>query len=167
MYGILAIIPELLASEPQGLQTNVVGLPLWVWLLALIVVIILLFLLLRPAPSGEKPAVEEVPPPPVEKPAPAPAPTPAPFTDEVDSLDDLTIIEGIGPKISGVLREAGINTFQRLADSTPEQLAQILRAAGIQLFDASSWPEQASLVTMAKWTELKALQDKLVAGRKE
>ncbi len=163
MYGILAIIPGLLAPEPQGLQTNVVGLPLWVWLLALIVVIILLILLLRPAPSAEKAAVEEIAPPPAEK----PALTPAPFTDEVDSLDDLTIIEGIGPKISGVLREAGINTFQRLADSTPEQLAQILRAAGIQLFDASSWPEQASLVTMAKWTELKALQEKLVAGRKE
>lgn len=165
MNGIMAIVPGLLAPEPQGLQTNVVGLPLWVWLLALIVVIILLILLLRPAPSAEKPVVEEVPPPPVEKPA--STPPLAPFTDEVDSLDDLTIIEGIGPKISGVLREAGINTFQRLADSTPEQLAQILRAAGIQLFDASSWPEQASLVTTAKWTELKALQEKLVAGRKE
>ncbi len=163
MYGKLEVLHGLLAPEPQGLQANVLGLPLWVWLLALIVVIILLYLLLRPAPPEEKPLAEIATAPPAEK----TAEKPAPFTEEIESLDDLTIIEGIGPKISGILREGGINTFQKLADSTPEQIAQILRAAGIQLFDAASWPEQASLVIMAKWTELKALQDKLVAGRKE
>lgn len=179
----------LLAPETQGLQTPVLGLPLWVWLLALIVVIILLYLLLRPSPPEVEPVREEKTAPAEEKAVEAvitadaavpeaaapeapfseavPAPSPSPFLEEIDSLDDLTIIEGIGPKISTILREAGINTFQKLANTSPARISEILKAAGVTLFDASSWPEQASLIVAAKWTELRALQDKLIAGRQK
>lgn len=172
----------LLAQETQGLQTDILGLPLWVWLVALIVVIVLLYLLLRPSPPEASPFIEEntqpveekpaeaaaVAPEPVEpQPEAAPVPATSPFLDEADSLDDLTIIEGIGPKISSALREAGINTFQKLADTSPARITEILKAAGFTLFDASTWPEQASLIVAAKWTELRALQEKLIAGRRD
>jgi predicted flap endonuclease-1-like 5' DNA nuclease len=42
--------------------------------------------------------------------------------------DDLEIIEGIGPKIAGVFREAGINTFAQLAATPVETLREILQS---------------------------------------
>jgi predicted flap endonuclease-1-like 5' DNA nuclease len=182
MFGKPAVLSIFLAPDIQGLQRDVLGLPLWVWLLALVVVIILLYLLLRPSPP-EAETYQEVPTSPVTEmpietaapspeavvaePETAPAAATSPFLGEPDSLDDLTIIEGIGPKISGVLRDAGINTFQKLADTSPARISEILKAAGITLFDASTWPEQASLILAARWTELRALQEKLIAGRRE
>ncbi len=190
MYASLVLLSQhLLAPETQGLQSNILGLPWWVWLLGLIVVIILLYLLLRPAPPEVEPFVEVKTTPVAEKPAepatPAPespvsAPaaetplpegpftaTPSRYAEDMVSLDDLTIIEGIGPKISGVLREAGIDTFKKLAATSPARISEILKAAGITLFDPSSWPEQASLVVEARWTELRALQEKLIASRRD
>ena len=40
-------------------------------------------------------------------------------TTQPAALEDLTLIEGIGPKIATVLREAGIDTFIQLAESPP------------------------------------------------
>ncbi len=82
--------------------------------------------------------------------------------------DDLKLIEGIGPKISTVLAEAGIVTFAQLAGSDPELLEQIVREdAGIKLADPSSWPEQAGLAAAGNWDDLEQLQEELHAGRKK
>ena len=159
MYAYRAF---LLTSAAQQTQ-KILGLPWWVWVIALIIVAILLYLLTRNPAAEVKPFIEEKTSPPVEP----KAAQPAPFTADIDSLDDLTIIEGIGPKISGILREAGLNTFQKLSETPPHRIAEILKAAGINLFDASTWPEQAALISEGKWVELKALQDKLIAGRRE
>jgi len=40
--------------------------------------------------------------------------------------DKLTVIEGVGPKIAGLLNEEGINTFADLADAKIETLAAVL-----------------------------------------
>ena len=56
--------------------------------------------------------------------------------------DDLTRISGIGPKISGVLAEAGITTFAQLAGSGTDRLRRILDAAGIRA-TPDTWPAQA------------------------
>ena len=79
--------------------------------------------------------------------------------------DDLQMIEGIGPKISQVFHEAGISTFEALAQSDPETLKKHLDNAGIRLGDPTTWPEQAQLAAEGKWEELQALQDKLKGGR--
>lgn len=48
--------------------------------------------------------------------------------------DDLKIIEGIGPKIEGILHDAGIRTFAELAAASASQLEQIVREdAGIRI----------------------------------
>ena len=81
--------------------------------------------------------------------------------------DDLTKIEGIGPKVAEVLHEAGITTFAKLAESKAKDIEEILEKSGghFNAQDPTSWPEQSQLATDGKWDELKVLQDKLIAGR--
>ncbi len=81
--------------------------------------------------------------------------------------DDLTKIEGIGPKAAEVLIEAGIKTFELLSKSTPEEIKEILEKSGghFNTMDPATWPQQAALAADNKWDELKELQDKLKGGK--
>ncbi len=79
--------------------------------------------------------------------------------------DDLEIIEGIGPKIAAVLKQEGVTRFAQLASMAPERITEILRASGMRLADPHSWPEQARLAANGDMEGLKALQDRLTAGR--
>ena len=82
------------------------------------------------------------------------------------AADDLEVIEGIGPKIAGVLQAAGISTFAQLAATDVARLIEILQAAGLRLAGAESWPEQAKLAAEGDWDALKELQDRLKGGRR-
>lgn len=81
--------------------------------------------------------------------------------------DDLQIVEGIGPKIDGLLRDAGIKTWKDLATAPTDRLREILDAAGPQfnIHDPATWAEQARLADMADWDALKKYQEELTAGR--
>ena len=81
--------------------------------------------------------------------------------------DDLTKIEGVGPKAAEVLHEAGITSFAKLAESKAEDIKEIFEKSEghFNAQDPTSWPEQAQLAVDEKWDELKELQDKLIAGR--
>ncbi|HND88622.1 MAG TPA: hypothetical protein PK971_09845, partial [Saprospiraceae bacterium] len=81
--------------------------------------------------------------------------------------DDLKIVEGIGPKIEELLHQAGIKTWKALSETATDTLKGILDAAGpnFQIHDPGSWPEQAHLAHQGNWDALKALQDRLTAGR--
>ncbi len=80
---------------------------------------------------------------------------------------DLKVIEGIGPKIEGILKEAGINNWTELAASSHKRLRNILDAAGsrYKMHDPATWCDQASLAANGKWDELKKMQDKLKGGK--
>lgn len=80
--------------------------------------------------------------------------------------DDLTKIEGIGPKIAELLKAAGIVTFADLAAARLDTLNGILRTAGkrYQMHDPSSWSEQATLAARGEWSELDRLQRRLTGG---
>lgn len=80
--------------------------------------------------------------------------------------DDLTRIEGIGPKVAEILAEAGISTFEALASSSVEDIQKILTDAELQMMDATTWPQQAELAAKGDWDALKKLQDSLSGGRK-
>lgn len=89
---------------------------------------------------------------------------------ETESVsDDLTKIEGVGPKIAEVFVKAGISTFKDLSGKTSEQLKEILTEAGDQFNTATpdTWPEQAKLASEGKFEELEKLQDELKGGREE
>ncbi len=80
--------------------------------------------------------------------------------------DDLTKIEGIGPKMSAALNEAGIYSFAQLAKATEEELHHAIEKAGLRLAPGlGTWAKQAKLAADGAWDELKAYQDKLVGGR--
>ncbi len=75
--------------------------------------------------------------------APEPAPIPEP-----GSGDDLTRIKGLGPKLSSLLGQFGINRFAQIAAWTPEEIeridAQLGRFSGRITRD--KWVEQAKLL---------------------
>jgi ribosomal protein L30 len=82
------------------------------------------------------------------------------------SGDDLTKIEGIGPKMSAALIAAEIDTFEKLAASTESQLRSAIEAAGMRLAPGlESWPEQAEFAAKGDWDGLEKLQSRLVGGR--
>lgn len=80
--------------------------------------------------------------------------------------DDLTIVEGIGPKINTILQEAGIKTFKQLAETPISRLQELMVQANLRIADPASWPEQATLAAAGKMDELQKLQDGLKGGRK-
>ncbi len=91
----------------------------------------------------------------------------APKKEKAPKLDDLKIVEGIGPKIETLLKEGGINTWAELAEAPVDRLKEILDAAGprYQIHDPSSWPAQAKFAAAGQWDELKEYQEMLIGGR--
>lgn len=75
-------------------------------------------------------------------------------------------IEGIGPKVAGLLNAAGIRTFAQLAEADVEQIRQILKENRLNFINPSTWAEQARLAAGGRWQELDALQNKLKGGQR-
>lgn len=92
---------------------------------------------------------------------------PAKKTAKAKEGDDLTIIEGIGPKVAKIFVEAGITSFATLAAKTKEELEAILDPNGpiYVAMDPTTWPQQAQLLADGKMDEFKALTDELKGGR--
>ena len=117
----------------------------------------------EPTAATPEPAAE-----PVKKPA---ATTPKseakPKTKSDEKPDKLTKIEGIGPKISDLLNNAGITTFAALASTDAERIKEILAEAGnrFKRHDPTTWPKQADFAAKGMWDELKKWQDELDGGR--
>ena len=87
--------------------------------------------------------------------------------DEPPASDDLTRIEGIGPKIAGLLNAAGIHTWAQLAEAEVATLQKVLDEAGprYRIHDPATWPQQAGLAAAGSWDKLEELQDRLKGGR--
>ena len=196
LIGLLIISLGLTAfsgfSRPVGQMANT---PAWLQvllILAIVVIFVLLEVLLlwwlrrrSKADPTAMPQPKVVTPAPVEYPAspkveaPAPAVKSAPVAPVVEAAppapavksaplvpDDLKLIEGIGPKIAGILAAAGITTFAQLAAADVSHLRQILAQAGLAaLADPATWPQQAALAAAGKLDELEVLQGQLKGGR--
>jgi predicted flap endonuclease-1-like 5' DNA nuclease len=93
----------------------------------------------------------------------------APVADVVSPAvpDDLTVLEGIGPKVAKVLGGIGITTFAALAQSEAARVQEALNAAGYKYMDPTGWIEQAALAAKGDSDGLKKLQDSLKGGRKK
>ena len=80
--------------------------------------------------------------------------------------DDLTRIEGVGPKMSQALHAAGIDTFAKIAATDEDELRAAVEAAGMRLAPSiPTWRKQAEFAMRDDWDGLAAYQDQLVAGR--
>lgn len=181
MLSIFSIFLEQVAPPAQQGQ----GVPAWLWILIFLLVVLLIWWLLTRSAKEEPPHIEahhaeeahaepaedhleapallksaapepEAPPAVVEAPPPAEPPKP----------DDLTVLEGIGPKVQSVLQAAGILTFAQLAAADLGKLKEILEAAGYRYMDPTSWPEQAQLLAKGDMEAFQKLTDSLKGGRK-
>ena len=80
--------------------------------------------------------------------------------------EDLTKIEGVGPKAAEALVNAGMTTFADVAKGEPEKIKEILTEASSRMahLDPTSWPKQAQMAADGKWDELKEWQDNVKGG---
>ncbi len=106
-----------------------------------------------------KPAAEKAPAAKVEEKKEAPK-------KEAATADDLTKIEGVGPKAAEALVNAGISTFAKVADADADKMKEILTEASSRMahLDPTSWPKQAKMAVDGKWDELKEWQDNVKGG---
>lgn len=81
----------------------------------------------------------------------------------LSSHDDLTLIEGIGPKLAQILQRSNITSFKQLSETSSLTLRGILDSEGPQfkVHDPTYWPRQAALAHAGKWEELRELQSGL------
>jgi predicted flap endonuclease-1-like 5' DNA nuclease len=80
--------------------------------------------------------------------------------------DDLTRIEGIGPKIAAALRAAGITTFAVLAKARETELRKALLAAGLRSAPRlETWAKQARYLAKGDEAGLERYVKKLAARR--
>lgn len=136
--------------SPNYLQTDQ-GSNAWIWYLLLVVLTLLLivwWINRRQATSQSQP------------------PDAAVQVQREATPDDLQRIEGIGPKVSSVLNEAGITTFEALSRANPAEVQKTLNDAGLQMMNPEGWIEQASLAAKGDWQGLERLQNELKGGRK-
>jgi len=101
---------------------------------------------------------------PVSKAAPA-----AKAKKKTPKKNDLTMIEGVGPKISEILQKGGVTDFSILASTDHAKIKEMLMAEGSRyaMHDPETWPEQAAMARDEKWEALKKWQDKYKGGRKK
>lgn len=101
-----------------------------------------------------------------ESPAKAKEAPKAKAAPKAKKADDLTMVEGIGPKTAELLQGAGIASFSDLAKASADKIREMLHEAGggFASHDPATWPEQASLAAEGKFDELKEWQDKLDGG---
>ena len=93
----------------------------------------------------------------------------APLPSAPPAGDDLTIIEGVGPKIAEeLLGAAGIRTWAELAATPVERLRELLSAAGSRFaaHDPGTWPEQAALAAKGDFEALDKLKAELDGGKR-
>ncbi len=156
VLGVLAAAASIIISQ-ANLADNFLTFSLtqllWMGVLYIIVGIVLL-LLLR---STAQPVVETA------RPVAA-----ARATGLSPDPQDLTIIEGIGPKSKDALNKAGIYTFTQLAQHSPDDLLRIVRDEhGVQVVGnaTATWVKQARFIINGDLEGLKLYQERLQAGR--
>lgn len=87
----------------------------------------------------------------------------------IKKADDLTVVEGIGPKINDLFKDNGIKTFADLAKQTVPQMRAVLDKGGARyrIANPATWAQQADLAAKNQWADLKKLQDELSGGVKK
>lgn len=131
------------------------------WFLIALAIIFVLALLLMRATRGSSVDAPTAP----HHAEPEPAVRAAPVEVFPSVPEDLTKIEGIGPKINQVLQDNGIHTFAQLAATGVADLEAILSRANLRLANPATWPEQARLAAEGRWDEFAQLTSRLRGGR--
>ena len=80
--------------------------------------------------------------------------------------NDLTIVEGIGPKIQELFHKNNIKTWKSLSNCSVQKCQSILNNAGeaYRIYNPGTWPKQARMAYEGKWEKLLKWQDELDGG---
>lgn len=81
--------------------------------------------------------------------------------------NDLTVVEGIGPKIQQLFHNHDVKTWRALSECSVEKCQSVLDSGGerYKIHKPGTWPKQAQLAYEGKWKELLAWQDELDGGK--
>ena len=81
--------------------------------------------------------------------------------------NDLTIIEGIGPKIQQLFHNNNIKTWKSLSNCSVQKCQSILDDGGeaYRIHNPGTWPKQARLAYEGKWKKLLKWQEELDGGQ--
>lgn len=81
--------------------------------------------------------------------------------------DDLTVVEGIGPKIQELFHNNGVKTWKALSECSLDKCQSVLTSGGdrFKMHKPGTWPKQAKMAYEGKWNELKKWQDELDGGK--
>jgi predicted flap endonuclease-1-like 5' DNA nuclease len=95
-----------------------------------------------------------------------PPPKPKASKSKAAKGDDLTKLEGIGPKMSAALVAGGLDSYEKLSQATEETIRQAVEAAGLRFAPSiPTWAKQAALAAKGDWDGLNQYQEKLDGGR--
>ena len=81
--------------------------------------------------------------------------------------NDLTVVEGIGPKIQELFHNHDVNTWAGLAGCSVAKCQKVLDSGGdrFKIHNPGTWPKQAGMAAEGKWQELLDWQDALDGGK--
>jgi predicted flap endonuclease-1-like 5' DNA nuclease len=81
--------------------------------------------------------------------------------------DDLTVVEGIGPKIKELFHNHDVTTWKALSECSIEKCQSVLDSGGerYKVHKPGTWPAQAKFAYEGKWAELLKWQDELDGGK--
>ena len=81
--------------------------------------------------------------------------------------DDLTVVEGIGPKIKELFHSHDVKTWAALADCSVERCQEVLKSGGkrFEIHKPGTWPKQSEMAALGQWQKLKDWQDVLDGGK--
>jgi predicted flap endonuclease-1-like 5' DNA nuclease len=85
----------------------------------------------------------------------------------IEKPQDLTLLEGIGPKVMEILGNVGISTFAQLAAAKEENIRNILSENKFRFGNPATMIEQAKLAAAGKMTELEKLKAELKGGKRK
>jgi len=81
--------------------------------------------------------------------------------------NDLTVVEGIGPKIQELFHNHDVKTWRSLSECSQATCQKVLDSGGkrYQMHDPGSWPKQAGMAADGKWAELAKWQESHKGGK--
>jgi len=82
-------------------------------------------------------------------------------------INDLSLVEGIGPKIRSLFHNYEIRTWKDLAETSVAKCQEVLDSGGdrYKVHDPASWPMQARMAAEGKWKELARWQHEHKHGK--
>ncbi len=80
--------------------------------------------------------------------------------------NDLTIVEGIGPKIQELFHNHDVRTWRALSECSVDKCQDVLNSGGerYKIHNPKTWPEQARMAYEGKWRALFDWQEELDGG---